>query len=55
MLSILHILIIFIIDQTIHFFPNKRKPLPTKFWKPFLYDSEDNNISRVIFDVYFDP
>ena len=52
--SILYILVIFKIYQTIHSFPGKCEPLLTKFHKSFLYNSEDNNVSRVIFDVYFD-
>ena len=54
-LSILYIVIVFIIYQTRHAFPNKCKPLPTKFCKLILYNSEDSNVLSIIFDVYFDP
>ena len=50
----LHVLIIFIIYQTIHSAPNKCKPLPTKFDKRFYHDSEDDKTSSIIFDMYFD-
>ena len=36
------------------FFPNKCKPAPNTFWKNFLYNSEDNNVPIIVFDVYFD-
>ena len=42
------------IYQTIYSFPNKCKSLPTKFRKHFWFDSEDNNVSNVIFGVYFE-
>ena len=51
-LSVLLILIIFIIYQTRRSFPKKFNPVPTKFC--FLNNSEHNNISSVIFHVYFD-
>ena len=54
-LSILYILIVFIIYQTRHSFPNKCEPLPTKFCKLILYNSEDSNVLSIIFGVYFDP
>ena len=52
-LSILHMLI-FIIYQSIHSFHSKSKPVPTRFHKPFSYKSEDNNLSSVACDLYFD-
>ena len=52
--SILHTLVLFNIYQTIYSFPTKRKSLPIAFCKRFLHDSEDSNVSSVIFDVYFD-
>ena len=52
-LSILRVLVIFIIYQSLHFFSNKYKALPTKFYKCLMYYKKDNVIS-VIFDVYFD-
>ena len=51
---VLHPLTISTDYQTINYFLNKWNPLPTKFRKNFLYNSEDNNVSIVIFDVYFD-
>ena len=52
-LCIPYILMIFIICQTIIFFPNICKPPHTKFCRHFLNNSEDN-MSSVTFDVYFD-
>ena len=44
-LSIFHVLIIFIIYQTINpFFFGKFNPLPTKFRKAFLYNGENNHV-----------
>ena len=53
MFSILHVLIIFITYKTIHSFSNQRKPLPTKFRKRIQCNSEDNNVSSVVFVMYF--
>ena len=50
----LHVPKRFMIYQTIHIFPNICKPLSTKFSKNFLYHNENNNVSSVTFDVYFD-
>ena len=41
----LHVLIIFNIYQSIHSFPNNRKPPPTKFRKHFWYNSEYYKVS----------
>ena len=38
------------IDQTIHLFPKKRKLVPTKFRKRFLYNSEHNKVLNIIVD-----
>ena len=35
------------INKTIHYFLDKCKPLPSKFRKDILYNSEDNNVSSV--------
>ena len=53
-LCILHVQIIFMIDQTIYSFPNKCRSLPIKFCKHFWFVSDDNNVSNVIFGMYFD-
>ena len=55
-LCILHVLII-LIYQTMHYFLYKCEPLPTKFFKGFLCNSEDNIqllslMCILIFNVY---
>ena len=50
---ILQVLMIYDLSNNT-FFPNKCKPAPNKFWKNFLYNSEDNNVPIIVFDVYFD-
>ena len=40
--------------ETIHSFPNTCKPLPTKICKIFWWNSEDNEISSITLNVYFD-
>ena len=42
----------FIIYQTMHSFLDKCNPLPTKFRKGSLYNSENNNVSIVILNAY---
>ena len=37
-----------------HSFFDKCKPLPTNFRKCVLYNSDDNNVSSVALDAYFD-
>ena len=49
-LCILLNLITFMIYQNVNSFP----ALSTKFCESFLYNSEYNNVSSVIFNVYFD-
>ena len=53
-LSISHVLVIFMVYQTIHSFPNEWKLLPTKFCKSIICNTENHNVSSVIFDVYDD-
>ena len=50
----LHVLIVFTIYQTIHYFIDKYKPLHTKFRKGILYNNKDNIVSSVTLDSYFD-
>ena len=50
----LHVLIIFIIYQTVHFFPNKYKALPTlNFAKTSKIIVKPRKFQA--FDAYFDP
>ena len=53
-LCVLHILIMFMIYQSLHHFPNKWKPWPTTFCDFLLYICDLNYISSFIFYVYFD-
>ena len=53
-LCVLHILIMFMIYQSLHHFPNKWKPRPTTFCDRLLYICDVNYFSSFVFYVYFD-